>query len=421
VRAVSGYSQVQSMKKSGSQKMLYLPEVSEVTMFSEYEYYDKIYNSEDFVRQESCVGQFMIVDSGCPRGLMGYKEYEKMKKQYETEIIKLRKSERFRFGPSKSYTSESKVRIPMRIGESDLFVDFFLVDASIPILIGNDFLKPMGGSIHICEKQLEIKKLNVIVDMIETPGGHYVIPLKDVALTEITEEENDAAKEYHENIVGEEADAVMIILMLESEDAKSLQLLHDEVGHSIFVTLALNDDEKHQVDKIHRYFGHRSGRRIWDLLSKAKKMKGKRQQVIEVIDNCKTCSKHKKAPTRPRVGLPATNDFNEVIGIDLKVLDKANGEYILWMVDLFTKLIKGKYIQNKKPATIIQAIVDSWIVGDGVGPGHPTRGFWSDNGGEFLNDEMINFAAACDVISKCQLQKVHGKMALLNAIMLLQM
>ena len=271
----------------------------------------------------------MIVDSGCPRGLMGYKEYEKMKKEYETEIIKLRKSERFRFGPSKSYTAESKVRIPMRIGDSDLFVDFFLVDANIPILIGKDFLKPMGGSIHIGEKQLEIQKIGVIVDMIETTGGHYVIPLKEVAIRESDEEENDAAKEYIENILGDEADAIMIMVMLESEGAKSLQLLHDEVGHSIFVTLALNDDEKNQVDKIHRYFGHRSGRRIWDLLAKAKKMKGKRQQVLEVIENCKVCSKHKKAPPRPKVGLPATSDFNEVIGIDLKVLDKANNEYIL--------------------------------------------------------------------------------------------
>ena len=79
------------------------------------------------------------------------------------------------------------------------------------------------------------------------------------------------------------------------------------------------------------------------------------------------------------------------------MLDKTKGEYILWMVDLFSKLIKGKYIRNKKPETIIQAIVDSWTVGDGIGPGHPTRGFWSDNGGEFLNSQMINFAAACDI------------------------
>ena len=52
---------------------------------------------------------------------------------------------------------------------------------------------------------------------------------------------------------------------------------------------------------------------------------------------------------------------------------------------------------KRKVYLIIQVIVDSWTVGDGIGPGHPTHGFWSDNGGEFLNSQMINFAAACDI------------------------
>ena len=91
----------------------------------------------------------------------------------------------------------------------------------------------------------------------------------------------------------------------------------------------------------------------------------------------------KKAPPRPKVGLPVANDFNEVVGMDLKVLDKNKGEYILWMVDLFSKLIKGKFIRDKKPSTVIQGIIETWIIGGGIGPGNPTRGFWTDNGAEF--------------------------------------
>ena len=83
----------------------------------------------------------------------------------------------------------------------------------------------------------------------------------------------------------------MIILMVQSEDEESLKLFHDQVGHSVFVALALTNDENHQVDKVHRYFGHRSARRIWDLFSKAKRLKGKRQQVLEIIANCKFCSR----------------------------------------------------------------------------------------------------------------------------------
>ena len=96
-------------------------------MFSEHD--DNIYSSEEFFRCESNVGQFMIVDSGCPQGLLGFEEYEKLKQEYEIEIIKLKPKEKLRFGPSKSYSSESKVRVPMKIEDSEFFMDFFLVDA----------------------------------------------------------------------------------------------------------------------------------------------------------------------------------------------------------------------------------------------------------------------------------------------------
>ena len=100
---------------------------------------------------------------------------------------------------------------------------------------------------------------------------------------------------------------------------------------------------------------------------------------------------------RPKVGLPSVNNFNEVVGLDLKVLNKNKGEYILWMVDLFSKLIKGKFIKDKNPGTIIDGIVGTWVIGGGTGVGYPSRGFWSDNGGEFLNQEVLDFAASMDV------------------------
>ena len=66
----------------------------------------------------------------------------------------------------------------------------------------------------------------------------------------------------------------------------------------------------------------------------------------------------------------------------------------------YIKLIKGKFIRDKKPATIINGIISTWIIGDGSGPGHPRRGFWSDNGGEFLNEEVLEFASALNVSIK---------------------
>ena len=60
--------------------------------------------------------------------------------------------------------------------------------------------------------------------MIETPGGHFVVPLKH-----ITAPKHILDKQYLENLVVDEFDSIMIILMVESEDEEALQVVHDEV------------------------------------------------------------------------------------------------------------------------------------------------------------------------------------------------
>ena len=99
------------------------------------------------------------------------------------------------------------------------------------------------------------------------------------------------------------------------------------------------------------------------------------------------------------MGIPVANDFNQIVGLDLKVLSGGKG-YILWCVDLFSKLIRGAYITDKQPMTIIKAITTSWIIGGGNGPGHPSLSFYSDNGPEFLNDDFINFAGKFNISIK---------------------
>ena len=360
--------------------------------------YDRIYKNDDFFQKPKVLGQFIIVDSGCPRSLMGDQEYKILKRNFRTEQKDLKRNERFRFGPSRVYESEFKAKLFMRLGSTDINVEFFVVKGSIPILLGNDVIKPLEGSINLSMNKLELKKVNKSIDMIETSGGHYVIPIKSVAVPRHSEDKTNKEDEgEHDNLKGEEADEVMLILLAESENHKDVENVHKEIGHTAFVGLALTLEEESQVNKVHKYFGHRSGRRVWELFAKADKLKRKKPEVLKVIENCEICSKMKKAPPRPKVGLPVANDFNEVVGMDLKVVDKNKGEYILWMVDLFSKLIKGKFIKDKNPSTIIQGIIETWIIGGGIGPGNPTRGFWTDNGGEFLNEEMINFAAAMDI------------------------
>ena len=185
----------------------------------------------------------------------------------------------------------------------------------------------------------------------------------------------------------------MTVAFVSTSTEKELKQFHDEVGHDVFTTVALNKDEEAQLIKAHKYFGHRSGRKIWELFAKSGKLRGKKKAAMDIIDKCKVCLQYKKSPPRPKVGLPVANDFNEVVGLDLKVLDSKKGLYILWMVDLFSRFIKGVFIKDKTPSSVVEGIISGWVIGDGGGPGHPSRGFWSDNGGEFLNQELIDYAA----------------------------
>ena len=236
---------------------------------------------------------------------MGDEQCERLKEVVDLQEIKV-KDEGFKFGPSRTYKSSIKVKFTMRVGVNEIDCEFFVVKGNIPILLGNDFMVPLCGKIDMEENKLVLKKADMEIPLKQTKGGHFVIPVRTVT-------GNDA-----NNIRGEEADAVMM-MVLENTENEDIKRLHDEVGHSIFVALALTDDEKAQVKKVHRYFGHRSSRRVWELFAKANKLRGKKQEVLEVIENCKTCSEFKKSPPRPKVGLPIANDFNEIVGLELKL------------------------------------------------------------------------------------------------------
>ena len=181
----------------------------------------------------------------------------------------------------------------------------------------------------------------------------------------------------------------------------------DELNSALWDILLVDDDasglsqdEEKEILKLHKYFAHRSGQKLWqNLFQPAGKLKGKKKLILEFLDKCEVCKRYKRTPPRPKVGLPKSGDVNEVVSMDLKIFKKSNKKEIgiLYLHDEFSKLIKGQVINDKKKETIVQGIENKWILGGGGGPGHPSKGFFSDNGGEFLNDDLIEFAGALGI------------------------
>ena len=84
-----------------------------------------------------------------------------------------------------------------------------------------------------------------------------------------------------------------------------------------------------------------------------------------------------KAPAQPLVGLSPASEFNETVAMDLR---QYGDGIIIHLIDVCTKFSSATFVSNKKPSTIVNAIVKIWISVYGT----PIK-FLSDNGEEFAN------------------------------------
>ena len=79
-----------------------------------------------------------------------------------------------------------------------------------------------------------------------------------------------------------------------------------------------------------------------------------------MIEQCSTCLPKRVRSAKPHGTLPKAMDFNDIISVDLKELQpeyrKEGFKYILYMVDEFSKLMKGVLIKDKEADTVVMAL-----------------------------------------------------------------
>ena len=64
-------------------------------------------------------------------------------------------------------------------------------------------------------------------------------------------------------------------------------------------------------------------------------------------------------------------------------------KYISWMVDVFSRMLAGVVLKDKKAETILEKLEMEWC----LRYGYPSVGFYADNGGEFRNYKMEEFVS----------------------------
>ncbi|KAL2093504.1 hypothetical protein ACEWY4_010816 [Coilia grayii] len=173
---------------------------------------------------------------------------------------------------------------------------------------------------------------------------------------------------------------------MELPDA-DVTLSHYRDEEILTISEKMNTAEKQKIlVKLHRQFGHASADRLLRLLSSSGTKDTECATILHrIVSECETCQRYSKIKPRPAVGLPLASQHNETVAVDLHELEP--GLWYLHIIDQFTRFSAGSVLTTKKGSEIVKHFIHDWISVHG-----PPQKLFSDNGGEFNNDEVRDMA-----------------------------
>ena len=252
-------------------------------------------------------------------------------------------------------------RLPVVIAGKEAIIKTDVVKSDIPLLLSRTAMKKAAVKMDLENDTATIfgKEINLNL----TTSGHYCIPI-------------DKSEE----------------VPVENVCAVNLDILNKQ---DRFKTLV----------KLHRQFAHPPKSRLIALLKDADVWKEEYEEIIQQINKeYELCKIYAKTPSRPAVGMPMASKFNEKVAMDLK---QWNGHWILHIIDMWSRYTLSTFVDRKKPANIIDALMTQWIGKFGV-----MKALMTDSGGEFNNTEIRDITSVLNV----QLCTTSGESPFQNGI-----
>ena len=266
-------------------------------------------------------------------------------------------SNKYRFGDGTPQISKYNVVIPIYVGRCKYRLSVDVVNSNVPLLLSRETLTRANAKIDI--GQVSMCFLGVTIPLSISSTGHLCLPISRP---------------------------------LDISNGETQKVLTRVLFSSPITGVGL--DLKNKAKKLHLQFCHPTSDRLIDLVKKA----GTDDQNVldairEVSSQCDVCIRNRKAPLRPAVGFPLATQFNQTVAMDLK--SRGPNIYILHLIDHLTRYSMACVIYNKRKETIIKGIMDQWIKIFGC-----PKYFLTDNGGEFVNQDLIDMAEKFNIILK---------------------
>ena len=238
------------------------------------------------------------------------------------------------------------MRLPITLCEKFLMLECHVVRGDLPLLFSRQSLKDFGVQLDIEKDLISINGNQQ--ELIVTNSGHYVADLID-----------------------------------RSVEMGHVMLSEDEVG-----------DTKKKATKLHRYYGHPSAKRLVEMVKNSDLCdESLISEIKKLEDTCNHCKLYKREPNRPKSSMLTSTEFNSVVCMDLKKLE--TGHLMLHCIDLFSRFSTTCIIEDKHRDTIIKELFKIWITLFGT-----ATQFFSDNGGEFVNQDFLDMCDSLGIIVK---------------------
>jgi len=289
-----------------------------------------------------------VIDTACTRTVCGEKWLDNyvggLDERQVKGLVSTESSKPFKFGDGRVVHSTKKVKIPAKIGETKCCIETEVVPSDIPLLLSKTSLKRAGAVLNLENDTAIMFQKPVALEL--TSSGHYCLNILD----------KESPSDAYENVV-------------------------------LAITENMTRVEKHKaLLKLHKQFGHASVDRLKKLLTNAGNTDDECTAILgEIVGKCEICLKYSKAKPKPAVGLPMASRYNETVAVDLHELEP--NVWYLHIIDHFTRFSAGSIVTSKKPSVIVKSFVHSWISVHG-----PPERLFSDNGGEFNNEEIRDMA-----------------------------
>ena len=216
-------------------------------------------------------------------------------------------------------SASRKAVIPVNIAGKDCKIEAEIVKENISLLLSKSSLKKAGAIIDMSNNKAVI--FGKEIDLCLSTSGNYCIDICPSNLSNITARES----------------------------------LNEEV----YLLQALNPPQnKEQIIKIHKQFGHATSANMKSLFSKAGIVDTEVNKIIDtIVNDCESCTLYKKQQARPVVALSKADDFNQTVLMDLHQLE--TNLWYMHIIDEFTRYSNAQIIHNK--TATVHTFMKGWI------------------------------------------------------------